>query len=76
MDFWCEEDLCWKSGTVIQKMKSGILTISAKKGLNEVEIHCDSRRLAPYKYFSKEEILPEAPPIQIRPMQLMPSASF
>lgn len=79
VDFWSEEELAWKNGTVAEKMKDGTLIITSRKPVtdlkakaSEVKIHSSSRRLAPYLYFSKEELPPSTPEVHMRPsLQLL-----
>lgn len=71
LDYWCEEELSWKNGTVSQVFKNGNVSILPRKGGNELQIHSSSRKLAPLHHFSKEEPAPAAE-VHFRPLQMLP----
>ena len=37
VDFWCEEELTWKSATVTEKMKNGTLTLAPLRKNKQVK---------------------------------------
>jgi hypothetical protein len=78
MDYWCEEDLAWKSGTVTSvNFSNGTLTLMSKKGLEKGEVlSTSSRRLAPHRFFTKEEPPARSVDLHISPMQEAPLRNF
>ncbi len=76
MDFWCEDELLWKTGTVTEKTKNGLLTITPPRQNKEVSIHIESRRLAPHRTFTKDDPLPDPPQFQFRAVNLAANHDF
>ena len=80
IDFWCDNTLAWKNGTVTNTMKNGILTVTPKRGGEDLLVHSSSRKLAPNHFFTKEEEVSHRqlvpPEMQIRPLQMVPSRAF
>jgi len=57
VDYWCAEQKCWKVAFVKEISKSGTVLLAEHKGCKEVEINILSRRLAKYRYYTKEEVV-------------------
>ena len=76
VDYWCDQELTWKSGIVTDVKKNGTLIIAPSKGDQCLELHSSSRKLAPHHCFTKEEPPARMPEMHIRPMQLIPSRNF
>lgn len=84
VDFWSEEELAWKNGTIAEKMKDGTLIITPRRPVtdakgkpNQIKVQSSSRRLAPYLHFSKEELPPRTPEVHMRPsLQLLQGQEF
>ena len=59
-----------------EKTKKGNLTITPNSHPKELSIHIQSRRLAPYRTFTKDDPLQEQPQFHFRPVSLAATQEF
>ena len=76
VDYWSDDEMVWKWGTVTEVTKSGRVSIAPKKGTDEVVLQSSSRKLAPVHCFTKEERPASMQEVRVAPLQLMPRSNF